>query len=199
MNGPRHRKIYIGIAGLLVAILVIVVILLYIKRNAEEDARRTADRQSVGAPVVGTSERVTLTVASGGKPGFRQQEVTVALPPEPVLRAREVLRALLNEYLKSGSSHPLTKGSEVKNVYLLSDGTAVLDLTAALVDGHPSGILEEQMTIASMVETMSANVSGIHQVKILVDGKERETLAGHADLTALIEVADIHKFVQEMQ
>lgn len=199
MNDPRHRKVYIGIAAVLVAILVTVVILLHIKRNAEEDARRTADRQALGAPVVGASERITLTVAADGKPGFRQQEVTVALPPEPGLRAREVLRALLNEYLKSGSPHPLARGSEVKNVYLVSDGTAVLDLTSQLVDGHPSGVLVEQLTIASMIETVSANVSGIHQVKILVDGKERDTLAGHADLTALIDVADVHKFVQEMQ
>ncbi len=199
MNDPRHRKIYIAIAGALVAILVITVVLVRIKRNAEEDSQRTADREALGAPVVGASERITLTVASDARPGFHRQEVTVALPPELALRAREVLRALIHEYLKSDSSHPLAKGSEVKNVYLLSDGTAVLDLTSALVDGHPSGILEEQMTIASMVETISANVSGIHQVKILVDGKERETLAGHADLTAIIEVADINKFVQELQ
>ncbi len=199
MSAPRHRKIYIAIAGALVAILLISVVLVRIKRNAEEDSQRAADREALGAPVVGASERITLTVASDARPDFHRQEVTVALPPEPALRAREVLRALIHEYLKSDSSHPLAKGSEVKNVYLLSDGTAVLDLTSALVDGHPSGILEEQMTIASMVETISANVSGIHQVKILVDGKERETLAGHADLTAIIDVADVNKFVQELK
>ena len=53
---------------------------------------------------------------------------------------------------------------------------------AAFADSHPSGVLVEELTIASIVDTLNANDPQITRVKILVDGKERETLAGHADL-----------------
>jgi hypothetical protein len=37
------------------------------------------------------------------------------------------------------------------------------------------------------------------QVKFLVDGKERETLAGHADLKAVYDVAMVNQLVRELQ
>jgi hypothetical protein len=40
-----------------------------------------------------------------------------------------------------------------------------------------------------MAQTLAANVGAIGRVKILVQGKERETLAGHADLTTFYELS----------
>ena len=39
-----------------------------------------------------------------------------------------------------------------------------------------------------MIETLAVNVPGIARVNILVEGKPRETLAGHADLTQTFDV-----------
>ena len=64
----------------------------------------------------------------------------------------------------------------------MGSDTAVVDTNAAFADAHPSGVLAEELTIASMVNTLNANDPQITRVKILVDGKERDTLAGHADL-----------------
>jgi hypothetical protein len=36
-------------------------------------------------------------------------------------------------------------------------------------------------------------------VKILVDGKERETLAGHADLTGFYDVTAVNQLATELQ
>jgi len=50
-----------------------------------------------------------------------------------------------------------------------------------------------------LVQTLAANIPGITQVKILVGGKERETLAGHADLSCTYDVSAVGQMVAGMQ
>jgi hypothetical protein len=59
---------------------------------------------------------------------------------------------------------------------------AVIDLRGAFVNQHPSGVEVESLTLLSILGTLHANLPMIEQVRFLVDGKPRETLAGHADL-----------------
>ena len=59
---------------------------------------------------------------------------------------------------------------------------AVIDLRSTFVNGHPSGVEVEALTIASIIGTLHANLPQIEQIRFLVDGQPRETLAGHADL-----------------
>jgi hypothetical protein len=66
-----------------------------------------------------------------------------------------------------------------------SDGPqlAVVNLTGAFVAGHPSGLETEWLTVRSIYETLHANLPSVAEVRFLVDGQTRATLAGHADLT----------------
>ena len=59
---------------------------------------------------------------------------------------------------------------------------AIIDLRGTFVNSHPSGVEVETLTIASILGTLHANLPEIEQVRFLVDGQPRETLAGHADL-----------------
>ena len=59
---------------------------------------------------------------------------------------------------------------------------AVIDLRSRFVNSHPSGVEVESLTIASIIGTLHANLPQIEQIRFLVDGQPRETLAGHADL-----------------
>ena len=59
---------------------------------------------------------------------------------------------------------------------------AVIDLRGSFVNQHPSGVEVETLTLASMIGTLHANLPQIEQIRFLVDGQTRETLAGHADL-----------------
>jgi len=59
---------------------------------------------------------------------------------------------------------------------------AVIDLRGSFVNQHPSGVEVETLTLLSMIGTLHANLPQIEQVRFLVDGQTRETLAGHADL-----------------
>jgi hypothetical protein len=61
-----------------------------------------------------------------------------------------------------------------------------------------SGILAEELTVASMIQTLAANVQGLNRVKILVDGKDRDTLAGHADLSGFYDVAQVAELARQL-
>jgi hypothetical protein len=67
---------------------------------------------------------------------------------------------------------------------------AVIDLHSAFVNQHPSGVEVESLTLRSILGTLHANLPQIEQVRFLVDGQARETLAGHADLLRTYPAAD---------
>ncbi len=60
---------------------------------------------------------------------------------------------------------------------------AVVNLTGSFVSGHPSGLETETLTVLSICGTLRANLPRVTEVRFLVDGQPRATLAGHADLT----------------
>jgi hypothetical protein len=194
---PRHLQITVAL--LLVGSCVLGFYVLNEKRRAEEQQRKLGDTRPVAPPVAGTPQRVVLVVAYDDEGVLRRREATVVLPEDRALRDREVLRALLNEYVKKPSPHPLAEGSDIKDVYLFQNNLAVIDTSAAFADAHRSGVFVESLSIVSLVATLAANDPGITKVKIVVEGQERETLAGHADLMPFYDVATIHDLVREMQ
>ena len=68
--------------------------------------------------------------------------------------------------------------------------------TAERLRSH--GILVEELTIASLVQTVAENIPGVTRIKILVEGKERETLAGHADLTTFYDVSVVSQLAGQL-
>ena len=153
----------------------------------------------VAPPVEAPTEEVTLYVAHDDIGALRAQTARIPLPSGRQERAEELLRALLRLYLGPSSSHPLPAVAEVHDVYLVDPGLAVIDLNSAFADGHRSGILVEELTIASLARTLSANVPGINRIKILVDGKGRDTLAGHADISGFYDVEAVDQLAAELQ
>src|SRR5205807_10562561 len=95
--------------------------------------------------------------------------------------------------------HVFGSGAEIRSVFLVGPGAAVIDLNSAFADSHRSGVLVEELTVASLIHTISSNTQGILKVKILVDGKERETLAGHADLSAYYDVSAVNQLAAQLQ
>ena len=148
---------------------------------------------------MGLPLRSRCYIASDSDGTLRRTQVSVTLPPERTERDRAVLKALFGEYLQSSSTHPIGAGADVRDVYLLADDTAVVDTNAAFADAHPSGVLAEELTVASIVVTLNANDTKIQRVKLLVNGQERETLAGHADLRRFYEASNIGQVVKDMQ
>ena len=193
---PRHLKI--GVAVLLAAVLGLSGYMWRLKRHAAR-APVATEPAHVAPPPTGPKEQVTLYVANDERGILIARGASIPLPQGRQERAEEVLRALIRAYLAEDSPHIVAEGSEIRNVYLVDPGLAVVDTNAAFANGHRSGILVEELTVVSIVQTLSANVPGINRVKILVDGKERETLAGHADLSSTYDTANVQQLVEGMR
>jgi hypothetical protein len=185
---PRH--LIIGVAVLLLLVVSMGIYLRQMRRRATE-FDYSANALPVAPPASGPTETVTLYVADDAAGLLRARSAQIPLPGGRQQRAEELLRALLRIYQQPGASHPLAPAADIRSIYLVNPGAAVIDLNAAFADQHRSGILSEQLTVNSLVETLAVNVPGIHRVNILVEGKTRETLAGHADLTESFDVMTV--------
>lgn len=193
------RQLVIALSLLLAAALIMGVYVWHMRGRAAAAPATLTDAQSVVAPAAGPTERVTLWVAYDDIGMLRAQPAQIPMPGARQQRAEELLRALVQLYLEKNSPHPLAAGSEVRSVYLVDPGLAVIDVNAAFADGHRSGILPEDLTIASLIQTISANIAGISRVKILVEGNQRDTLAGHADLSNFFDVSAVSQLTSQLQ
>jgi Sporulation and spore germination len=194
---PRH--LYITLSVLLIAVLGMGVYAWHMRGRAAATPVVSTDTRPVEAPVSGPTEQVTLFVAYDDIGVLRAQSAQIPLPSVRQQRAEELLRALVTLYLGKSSPHLLPPGSDIRSVYLVDPGLAVIDVNAAFADAHRSGVLSEELTVTSLIQTLCANISGIVKVKILVEGKQRETLAGHADLSNFFDVSAINQLTQELQ
>jgi sporulation and spore germination protein len=183
---PRAK---IALAVLIVLVGAMGYYALRLKRQAERLPIRAFDTRPIAPPISGPTERVTLYIASDRDGMLHRQDAAIAVPGDPSERARQILRTLLTVYLDKNSPHPLGSGADIKYVFLVKPNMAIVDANAAFADTHRSGILVEQLTVASIAQTLAANLPGTIRIKILVEGKERETLAGHADLADFYDTA----------
>ncbi len=193
------RPIQITIFLLLIGVLAGGIYMNRLKQR--EDRREAADANAtpLSPPVAGPAEKVQLMIAYDDDGVLKGKTTSMTLSQEPVARTKQVMRALIAEYAQKPSPHPLAEGAGVKDVFMVEGGLCVVDLNSAFADGHRSGVMVEEMTIASMVESLALNVTAIKRVKFLVDGKERETLAGHADLSMIYDVSAVHQLVGQLQ
>jgi hypothetical protein len=194
---PRHFVIALSI--LLAAVLGMSIYAWHMRGRAAATPVVPTDTRPVVAPVAGSTESVALFVAYDDIGILRAQSAQIPMPSVRQQRAEEVLRALIALYLDKSSPHSLPPGSDIRSVYLVDPGLAVIDVDAALADGHRSGVLAEELTIASLIQTLSANIPGIQKVKILVEGKQRDTLAGHADLSNFFDVSAVNQLTSQLQ
>src|SRR5215469_864548 len=193
------RQLTITVAVVLVEAIGLSIYAWHIRRVATSTPVAPVDSRLLAPPIAGPTERVVLYVAHDEDGTLRGLSAQIPMPSGRQQRAEELLQALLSIYLDKSSPHVLGAGSEIRSVYLVDPGVAVIDVNSAFADTHRSGMLVEELTVASLVQTIAANTPGILKVKILVDGKERDTLAGHADLSSYYDVATVNQLATALQ
>lgn len=194
---PRHLQI--ATAVLVAAALTLSIYAWHVRKTVVRAPITAVDTRPLAPPVSGPTEQVTLFLAHDEDGTLRPEAAHIPMPSGRQQRAEELLRALLSRYLEKDSTHVLGPGSEVRSVFLVDPGIAVIDLNSAFADTHRSGVLVEELTVASLIHTITANIQGILRVKILIDGKDRDTLAGHADLSSYYDVSAVNQMAADLQ
>lgn len=117
----------------------------------------------------GTKEDVILSA----------EDHTIFRSAELTNRARQILQKVLDGPTTQGLYPSVPKDTKLQEVFIDDTGMAYVDFSSTIAANHPGGMLSEQATVYSVVNSLTYNLPEIRQVKILVGGAEKETLAGH--------------------
>jgi hypothetical protein len=225
---PRYQRILYWL--LVVSIVLMSVALVISKRRDQQRILAMRDRSPIPAPTDIPDEDASVALANDADDTVTLDQISLALPAEPSLRARVLLDRMLTDLSLPASTHPIPPGPAVTDVFFLAlpirnpaatitDAPAdqasepaataltgvpgiqlaVVNLTKAFADAHPSGIESEDLTLRAIIATLHANFSQIAQVRFLIDGQPRDTLAGHADLTRAYGVSEPEKSIHEVE
>ncbi len=195
---PWYQKVILWV--LLISSVLMAAYLIRMRSRAQDQLAAMPNVAPMPAPVETPPVAATLMIANDQDGSLVPLQRQLALPADTTTRIRALLNDLFAQYAKSGSPHPLAAVTAVNDVFLLPlpagsssppeqpkqanrGKIAVVNLNGAFVEHHPSGILVETLTLLSILSTLHANLPQITEVRFLVDGRPKETLAGHADLT----------------
>ena len=194
MNGRWRTWLLVGLG---VAVVIAAIYFPMLKRRvktaakipqpSEEQARReltTPTPTNTSDPIV---KAKMFWASDEDESALAPITIDLALSPDPVLRAKQVLNTLLAGPVSS-DLRTLPPDAALLAFYLLPDGTGVADFSEAMATSTPSGIESEQLAVDSIARTLEANVPQVKRLKILIHGQEMDTLAGHLDLTQMFIV-----------
>jgi spore germination protein GerM len=99
----------------------------------------------------------------------------------PEDQAAEMVKALIAGS-KTGLTNTFPAQAELLDVKKEGNDMLVVNFRESLVKNHPGGSAAEMATIYSLTNTLTGNLPEIKRVKILIEGKSRESLKGHIGL-----------------
>ena len=130
-----------------------------------------------------SSTEISLYFADPEILGLSTEKRTVNQAANTVEQIRLTIVELVNGPTTALVS-TIPDGTAVRAVFLDEKGCAYVDFSRAISEKHPGGVTGELVTIASIVNTLTANFpEEIRKVHILIDGKEAKTIAGHIDIS----------------
>lgn len=102
------------------------------------------------------------------------------------------VRRAVEELIRGGTAgiRPVPSSTRLLNVFYDGTGEITLNFTDHLRTDHPGGSEAELATLRCLVSTVGSNFPGVDQVRLLIEGDEAVTLAGHTDLRDPLRVAD---------
>jgi len=95
-------------------------------------------------------------------------------------KARELVKALL-EGSKTKLVSTFPEGAALDNIRIDDKQTAYVSFDKNLIKQHPGGSASEIATIYSLTNTLMRNITSIKRVKLLIGGKEVDSIKGHVD------------------
>jgi len=132
---------------------------------------------------------VTLYYGVPGTDGLVAEYRDIVVKDRSPDRVRSIYRELLAGP-PEGRTSPFPEGVELLNTYMTQRGTLYLDWNKILVTGFRGGTGRERQLLASIVLTAAENLPEVERVGLLVDGNPVETIGGHYDTLAPLDVAD---------
>ncbi len=127
---------------------------------------------------------------------LKEEKKPVRRFSQPERQAMEVLREL-SRPSPSGIPSALPPEALPLHVFFLEERLAVVDYSRKIQENLPGGMDAERTALYAIVHTVTFNFPQISAVRLLVEGKEQETLAGHFGIEGNLQ-ADL-SLIQDYQ
>jgi germination protein M len=188
---PRHIKIGLTVLGIGFAITLgfFVDVIGRIQSVVDQDTEEnpfTAPTQ----PLYTESDppmTVKLFFPSGNNV-LSSEEQTIFKSAEITNRAKQIVQRLLDGPRSSKLFPSIPPDTRIQELFVSDKRIAFIDFSDTIAANHAGGVLNEQATIYSIVNSLTYNLPEIQHVKILIGGIEKETLAGHCLLLLPLEM-----------
>lgn len=97
----------------------------------------------------------------------------------------ETAEEIIDAFLKGpsgGGRSDMPQGVRLLGAYSGSDGILYVDLSDELRRNFHGDALNEFLIIKGIYDTIASNVQGINDVKIIIEGRETESIGGHISI-----------------
>ena len=126
-------------------------------------------------------QEVTLFFSDANERFLVPEKRFIPKEKEPEAQAREMIQALIAGS-KTGLVNTFPEKAELQDVKREGDDILSVNFRESLVANHPGGSAAEMATVYSLTNTLTTNLSAIKRIRILIGGKERDSLKGHIGL-----------------
>ena len=109
------------------------------------------------------------------------EERVLSQTGDPIHFGQAIMEALIKGPAQK-LAPTIPQNTTLRALYITEEGTCYVDLSADIRENHPGGVATELLTVYSIVNSLILNIAEIEAVKILIEGQESMTLAGHIDL-----------------
>lgn len=140
-----------------------------------------------GEEVLGTR---TIELVFAGLDGNTVREPRGILGSEHI---EDDLRHAIAEFTRGPAEAGLPvlpRSTHLLNVFYDGEGEVTLNFSEHLRVDHPGGSAAEFATLHCLLATIGQNFPEVERVRLLIGGESLSTLAGHADISAPLNVSD---------
>lgn len=194
---PLRQRIQKGPAAVIVSSLSILLIILsayLIFAGFQSRSGSGTDGQQAGG--LDPSNALSLRV-------FFPREDRVALEQRPVPKvsgARDIAAAAVREFLSGPSGEEasyIPDAVELTGVFMGQDGVLYIDFSSAMTLNFQGDAVAEFLLLRSLYRTLKENTQGVRGYRLLVDGREVDTIGGHIYILDGLEKAVPYRLMEE--
>lgn len=178
------RTIFFSVLVLIAATAVLGVIVF--RSTTSPDRKRAAKTESRVSLKPLQTTRAHLYFSDPDNQFLIAEERNLKHPKNPAFFAKSIIEALIKGP-QQDLVRTIPQNTKIRAIYVTPEGVCYVDLTATIAEQHPGGIKSELLSVYSIVNSIVLNVPEVDAVKILINGNESTTLAGHIDLQAPVK------------
>lgn len=179
-----RRRTIVALLALATAVALALAWWAWARHGGEDDLTAGPDGAAAAIDLPRAGDRaVVLSFPRWDGDGWVSEDRRIPSGGQPGEDLLAVARALCEGPQSGRAISALPRGTRALAAFMdPARGTAVLDFSRELVNGHPGGSAAEAATLASIMRTVAANFPQVAACTILVDGRPAATLGGHLDL-----------------